>query len=99
MTHDSHCDAVMRECFRWWVSGRVQGVGFRFHTRARAESLGLDGHAFNRPDGGVEVLACGPPDAVEALCRWLHDGPDHAYVTRVECERVEEACAPGFRLG
>jgi acylphosphatase len=43
-----------------WVSGRVQGVGFRWWTRARALELGLQGWARNRPDGRVEVVAEGP---------------------------------------
>jgi acylphosphatase len=49
------------------VSGRVQGVGFRWWTRARALELGLVGSATNRPDGRVEVVAEGPREACEAL--------------------------------
>ncbi|USQ75206.1 acylphosphatase [Ornithinimicrobium cryptoxanthini] len=50
-----------------FVRGRVQGVGFRWWTRARALELGLVGHARNLPDGRVEVNAQGPDDAVRAL--------------------------------
>lgn len=49
------------------VSGRVQGVGFRWWTRARALELGLVGSATNRPDGRVEVVAEGTREACEAL--------------------------------
>ena len=50
-----------------WVRGRVQGVGFRWWTRARALELGLVGWALNLDDGRVEVVAEGPRDACEAL--------------------------------
>ena len=50
-----------------WVRGRVQGVGFRWWTRAQALELGLTGSASNRPDGRVEVVAEGPREACEAL--------------------------------
>ena len=49
-------DWIARRCL---VAGRVQGVFFRASTRARAEALGVAGHARNLPDGRVEVLACG----------------------------------------
>jgi acylphosphatase len=50
-----------------WVSGRVQGVGFRWWTRARALELGLSGWARNLDDGRVEVVAEGTRAAGEAL--------------------------------
>lgn len=54
-----------------FVRGRVQGVGFRWWTRARALELGLTGHARNLPDGRVEVAAQGPRPAVERLVELL----------------------------
>lgn len=51
----------------YFVRGHVQGVGFRWWTRARALELGLVGHARNMDDGRVEVLAQGSPDDVAAL--------------------------------
>ncbi|MFD3813057.1 MULTISPECIES: acylphosphatase [unclassified Rhodococcus (in: high G+C Gram-positive bacteria)] len=50
-----------------WVHGRVQGVGFRWWTRARALELGLVGHATNHPDGRVLVIAEGPLADLERL--------------------------------
>jgi acylphosphatase len=50
-----------------WVRGRVQGVGFRWWTRARALELGLAGWARNLEDGRVEVVAQGPPGSCEQL--------------------------------
>lgn len=50
-----------------WVRGRVQGVGFRWWTRARALELGLAGWARNTPDGRVEVVAEGEEEACARL--------------------------------
>jgi acylphosphatase len=58
-----------------FVKGRVQGVGFRWWTRARALELGLVGSATNLADGRVEVVAEGPQEAVEQLLALLR-GPD-----------------------
>jgi acylphosphatase len=54
-----------------WVKGRVQGVGFRWWTRARALELGLAGSAANLEDGRVEVVAEGSREACEALLELL----------------------------
>ena len=77
---------IARRCF---VSGRVQGVFYRASARQRAQSLGVTGYARNLPDGRVEVLACGDPGAVDALIRWLWQGPPAASVTGVDVQRVE----------
>lgn len=58
-----------------FVKGRVQGVGFRWWTRARALELGLSGHASNLDDGRVEVVAEGPDAACRALLGQLRQGP------------------------
>ncbi len=70
------------------VYGRVQGVFFRASTAEEANRLGLTGRAVNLPDGSVEVLAFGAPEAVERLRAWLDTGPPLARVERVECEPV-----------
>jgi len=57
-----------------WVRGHVQGVGFRWWTRARALELGLVGSASNLGDGRVEVNAEGPEDACRALLAALRSG-------------------------
>ena len=54
-----------------WVSGRVQGVGFRWWTRSRALELGLVGSARNLPDGRVAVTAEGPRAACARLLEAL----------------------------
>lgn len=57
------------------VRGRVQGVGFRWWTRARALELGLSGHARNTADGRVEIVAQGSRGAVERLLGLLAEQP------------------------
>lgn len=58
-----------------WVSGQVQGVGFRWWTRSRALELGLVGTATNLDDGRVEVVAQGPRSACRALLALLSAHP------------------------
>ncbi|ARQ68261.1 acylphosphatase [Streptomyces marincola] len=58
-----------------WVRGHVQGVGFRWHTRARALAIGeLRGFALNTADGRVQVVAEGPGERCLSLLRWLREG-------------------------
>jgi acylphosphatase len=66
------------------VSGRVQGVGYRYATVREARRLGLRGYARNLPDGRVEVVAEGPPDDVSRLTAWCGRGPSAAEVSAVE---------------
>lgn len=65
------------------VSGRVQGVGFRYATRREAARLGLRGWVRNTEDGRVEIVAEGPVADVDALQAWCHRGPAGARVTSV----------------
>lgn len=71
---------------RFLVSGHVQGVFFRASTREQALQLRLRGYARNLADGRVEVLAVGDADAIDALARWLQEGPPMARVDAVERE-------------
>ena len=66
-----------------WVRGRVQGVGFRWWTRARALELGLTGWARNLDDGRVEVVAEGDRAACEALLALLRAGGAPGHVQTV----------------
>jgi len=85
-----------KACVRCVVAGRVQGVFFRASTRSMAERLGVSGSARNLPDGRVEVVACGRPEAVAELREWLRYGPPGAQVTGVSCELLPELDALGF---
>jgi acylphosphatase len=74
---------------RWLVSGRVQGVGFRFFVQERAAQLAVAGWARNLDDGRVEVYATGSPEQLNNLAAALHLGPRFAEVRTVE--EIEEA--------
>lgn len=66
------------------VSGRVQGVGFRWWTRCRALELGLVGQAANLPDGRVRVEAEGPRHSCEQLIELLRGDLTPGFVGSVE---------------
>ncbi len=68
------------------VSGRVQGVGFRWYCRGEALSLGVGGYVRNMPDGRVEAVFEGDPSAVRSLLEWCRTGPSSARVDRIEVE-------------
>ncbi|MCB9763421.1 MAG: acylphosphatase [Alphaproteobacteria bacterium] len=70
------------------ISGRVQGVWYRASTQREAARLGLVGWVRNLPDGRVEAVAEGPPDQLDALVDWCHEGPRDARVTGVTVERL-----------
>lgn len=89
----------MGECRKFRVEGRVQGVWFRESTRQQAAGLGIDGYAINRPDGSVEVLACGESEALDALARWLGRGPPLARVRSVTETACAGECPDGFATG
>ena len=77
-----------------WVSGLVQGVWYRGSCAEQARALGVSGWARNLPDGRVEVVAEGEPEAVDRLVKWCHDGPPGAVVAGVE---VRPEAAEGFK--
>lgn len=77
-------ERIETETTTWLVSGSVQGVGFRWFTRAEALRLGLVGWARNLPDGRVEVTVSGAMESVAAMGRWLERGPPTANVHNVE---------------
>jgi acylphosphatase len=77
------------------VSGRVQGVGFRYSMLAEAERLGVTGWVRNRRDGAVEAVVDGDPAAVAAMIAWAKSGPPGARVTGVAVSDVQGSFA-GF---
>ncbi len=79
---------------RWFVHGRVQGVGFRWFVRKNAEAIGVRGWVRNENDGQVQVYAVGTHDQLNTLAAHLHRGPPHA-----EVRGVVEQEAPVQQLG
>ena len=66
------------------IRGRVQGVWFRESMRIEAERLGVAGWVRNRMDGSVESVIQGSAQAIDAMTRWAHRGPEAARVQSVE---------------
>lgn len=75
------------------VSGRVQGVGFRFFAERAARELGVRGWVRNLPDGSVETVAEGEEDAVSLYLARLKTGPR---ASRVDAVAVDELAPQGF---
>lgn len=69
---------------RYVVTGRVQGVGFRFFTENVAHRLGLSGYVKNCADGTVEAYAVGDAAALEEFKKHLAEGPRSARVDHVQ---------------
>ena len=85
---------------RYFVSGIVQGVGFRFFVRQVADRLGIVGYAKNLRDGRVEVYAIAPPSEQETLQAELRRGPRGAMVSGVaeEDSEIEPEFAQAFSI-
>lgn len=72
------------------VRGRVQGVGFRYSCRDVARELGVKGWVNNQPDGGVQIVANAPEEALDRFLEWLSEGPPSARVDSVETSEGED---------
>jgi len=84
--------------YRFVVSGRVQGVGYRYFVLREAGALGVFGFARNQPDGSVEVVAEGRSEALADLETRLREGPAFAEVTAVAREAIAERGSSGFHV-
>lgn len=73
------------------VQGLVQGVGFRFATRRKAQRLGVSGWVKNMVDGTVEAEIVADGETLETMIDWLRHGPRNASVTRIEIQDLGEA--------
>ena len=81
-----------------FVSGIVQGVGYRFTTVEQANQLGLSGWVCNLPDDRVEAVFEGTKAGVEEMIRWCHKGPPAAVVKNVAVEYEEPEGIRGFQI-
>ena len=80
---------------RYLVSGRVQGVGFRWFVEREAHILGIAGWVRNNHDGTVEVMAQGTRDQLAGLHSRLREGPRAARIDSVEVS--DESPSEGLR--
>ena len=80
------------------VRGSVQGVFFRDSCRSEASSRGVAGWVTNRPDGAVEAVFEGEPDAVAGMVDWCSQGPRSADVESVDESTEEPEGLSGFKI-
>lgn len=83
---------------RYIVTGRVQGVGFRYFVERQAQALGLTGWVRNRDDGSVEVEATGSQAQLSDLEGALWTGPRLADVRGVQSSETAPGASSGFRI-
>ncbi|MDX2850479.1 acylphosphatase [Actinacidiphila glaucinigra] len=80
------------------VTGDVQGVYFRDTCRMTADGTGVAGWVRNRPDGTVEAVFEGPPEAVAEMVAWSQEGSPLSIVDRVEVVEEEPEGLTGFEI-
>ena len=83
---------------RYFIEGRVQGVGYRYFVLREAERLHVSGFARNLPDGRVEVVAEGSDEAVAEFEAKLKDGPAFSSVGHVERIAIAPRGDQGFQI-
>jgi len=83
---------------RYRVTGRVQGVGFRYFVLRLASAAGVVGWVRNDPDGAVSALAAGDAEALDRFRSGLATGPPAARVDHVEESPAEPPAASGFHV-
>lgn len=82
-----------------YIEGKVQGVFFRDSTRKQASKLGVEGWVRNLPDGRVEAVFEGDPEAVDEILTWAETGPARARVEGMEVDEQEpEGAFDGFEI-
>lgn len=81
------------------VTGRVQGVSFRWYTQEQARRLGVAGWVRNEVDGSVLLHAEGQQEAVDALIEWCRTGPSTARVRHVTMREAAPTGATSFLIG
>jgi acylphosphatase len=86
------------ETRRYVVSGRVQGVGFRWFVEREAAQLGVTGWVRNCENGDVEVMATGTGEQHSSMRQKLQQGPRASRVDHVGESRAPLLEAPSFRI-
>ncbi len=80
------------------VTGRVQGVGFRWTMRIAAERAGVSGWVRNRPDGSVEAEVEGSDRQLDELLAWMADGPPGSQVDSRDVSDLDPTGERGFTV-
>ncbi|MGJ3245659.1 MAG: acylphosphatase [Elainellaceae cyanobacterium] len=85
-------------CAHVFISGQVQGVGYRASTRDMAKRLNLTGWVRNLRDGRVEALFEGSAGAIDEILRWCHEGPPSAVVNHIEVQYEDPKGLKSFEV-
>ena len=80
------------------ISGRVQNVGFRYHTYQKATELGIVGFVKNMPDGSVYIEAEALEENLNEFVIWCHQGPDWARILEVKVTEQPLGNYPEFSI-
>jgi acylphosphatase len=80
------------------VSGRVQGVGFRWNAANEARNRGIKGFVKNLTDGSVYIEAEGSPNQLNTFVEWCKRGPAHGSVERVNVDKLPPVDYKEFRI-
>jgi len=83
---------------RYVVSGRVQGVGYRYFVLREARALGVTGWVRNLADGRVEAVAAGEEALLAVFEGRLWEGPPHARVSSLDSEPADPPAGSGFNV-
>lgn len=81
-----------------FITGKVQGVGYRYYTSKQAQTLKLNGWVRNLPDGRVEAVFEGKTPIVEKMIQWCYGGSPNAVVTDVAVEIKACEGLQGFQM-
>jgi acylphosphatase len=84
--------------YRYFVTGQVQGVGYRYFTLKAAQELGVNGFVRNLPDGRVEVVAEAPDDVLAQFESRLREGPSFSAVSDIDRSAIEPRGDRGFHI-
>lgn len=88
----------MKKTIEFVITGRVQGVGFRYFVFTNAQRLQLDGWVKNEWDGSVSGVAAGFEDVLQQFCHLLQRGPTMARVERILVAESSLDAGDGFRI-
>lgn len=80
------------------VSGKVQGVGFRYYTKKKAQECNVNGFVQNKPDGSVYIEAHGEKIDIDTFTDWCKRGPDWARVLDISISELPDKERDGFKI-
>ena len=81
-----------------FISGNVQGVFFRAHTKEKADELGLSGWVRNTNDGRVEAVFKGPKNKIDKMIKWCWRGSPGSKVTSIKTIKTIRPVKEGFEI-